>query len=61
MLVYLQVIEWGLVVGGGGEGTASEIHVVGGAQDEHLCPVHVGDMASYVHTHITVCKILCSN
>ena len=39
MLVYLQVIEGGLVVGGGGEGTAREVHVVGGAQDEHFRPI----------------------
>ena len=38
MLVYLQVVEWSLVVSGGGESTTREVHVVGGAQDEYSRP-----------------------
>jgi len=37
-LVNLQMVQGSLAVGGRGEGTPGQVHVVGGAQDEHPLP-----------------------
>jgi hypothetical protein len=37
--INLEIVEWGLVVGGGGEGTAGKVHMVGGAKDKHTLTI----------------------